>query len=45
MIKISARYVGSKKAAIFAERNTTEGEVLYRLKSQYVVSEKVIADW
>ncbi|MGH9974655.1 MAG: PPOX class F420-dependent oxidoreductase [Nitrososphaeraceae archaeon] len=45
MRKISARYVGSEKADRYANRNTTEGAVLYRLKSQHVVSEKVIADW
>jgi len=45
MRKISARYVGSEKADRYAKRNTTEGAVLYRLKSQHVVSEKVIADW
>jgi PPOX class probable F420-dependent enzyme len=45
MTKISARYVGSEKADRYAKRNTTEGAILYRLKSQHVVSEKVIADW
>ena len=45
MRKISARYVGSEKADRYAKRNTTEGAVLYRLKFQHVVSEKVIADW
>jgi PPOX class probable F420-dependent enzyme len=45
MRKISERYVGSEKADRYAKRNTTEGAVLYRLKLQHVVSEKVIADW
>lgn len=45
MRKISARYVGSEKADRYAKRNTTKGAVLYRLKPQHVVSEKVIADW
>jgi PPOX class probable F420-dependent enzyme len=45
MRKISARYVGSEKADRYAKRNTTEGAVLYRLKFQHIVSEKVIADW
>lgn len=45
MRKISARYVGSEKADTYAKRNTTKGAVLYRLKPQHVVSEKVIADW
>jgi hypothetical protein len=45
MRKISARYVGLEKADRYAKRNTTEGAVLYRLKSQHLVSEKVIADW
>jgi hypothetical protein len=45
MRKISARYVGSEKADTYAKRNTTKGAVLYRLKLQHVVSEKVIADW
>lgn len=45
MRKISTRYVGSEKADRYAKRNTTAGAVLYRLKSQHVVSEKVIADW
>ena len=45
MRKISERYVGSEKADRYAKRNTTEGAVLYRLKPQHIVSEKVIADW
>jgi hypothetical protein len=45
MRKISSRYVGEKKAERYAERNTTEGAILYRLKPQHIVSEKVIADW
>ena len=45
MRRISARYVGSEKAERYARRNTTEGAILYRLKPQHIVSEKVIADW
>ena len=45
MRKISARYVGSEKADRYAKRNTTEGAIFHRLKSQHIVSEKVIADW
>ncbi len=44
MRKIPTRYVGSEKADRYTKRNTTAGAVLYRLKSQHVVSEKVIAD-
>lgn len=44
MRKVSERYVGPGKAERYAKRNTTEGAVLYRLKYQHVVSEKVIAD-
>lgn len=45
MRRISSRYVGSRKADRYAKRNTTEGAILYCLKPQHIVSEKVIADW
>jgi PPOX class probable F420-dependent enzyme len=45
MRKISARYVGSEKADMYAKRNTTDGAVLYKMKPRRVVSEKIIADW
>ncbi len=45
MKEISARYVGFEKADRYARRNSVEGAVLYRVKPQKIVSEKVIADW
>lgn len=45
MRKISARYVGSEKADMYAKRNTTDGAGRYKMKPRRVVSEKIIADW
>jgi PPOX class probable F420-dependent enzyme len=45
MKEISARYVGLEKADRYARRNSVEGAVLYRVRPQKIVSEKVIADW
>jgi hypothetical protein len=40
----SARYVGLKKADRYPRRNSVEGAVLYHVRPQKIVSEKVIAD-
>ena len=43
--KIAGRYMGRKNAESYGRRNSTEGEVLVRVKPTRIVAEKDIAGW
>jgi PPOX class probable F420-dependent enzyme len=43
--KIAERYMGKKKAESYGKRNSTEGEMLVRIKPKRIVAEKDIAGW
>lgn len=42
--EISARYVGQKKADVYAKRNSSEGAVLFRIIPKKIIAEKNIAN-
>jgi PPOX class probable F420-dependent enzyme len=43
--KIARRYVGKNDAEKYGRRNSTEGEVLVRIKAKRIIAEKDIAGW
>jgi PPOX class probable F420-dependent enzyme len=43
--KIAQRYMGKEKAELYGRRNSTEGEVLVRIKPTKIIAEKDIAGW
>ena len=43
--KIAQRYMGKDNAEAFGRRNSTQGEVLVRIKPTRIIAEKYIADW
>jgi PPOX class probable F420-dependent enzyme len=43
--KIARRYVGKENAELYGRRNSTEGEVLIRIKPIRIIAEKDIAAW
>ena len=43
--KIARRYVGKNNAEKYGRRNSTEGEVLVRIKAKRIIAEKDIAGW
>ena len=43
--KIARRYVGKENAEAYGKRNSTEGEVLVRVKPTKILAEKNIAAW
>src|SRR4051812_28433319 len=43
--KIAERYMGKKNAESYGKRNSTEGEMLVRIKPRRTVAEKDIAGW
>jgi PPOX class probable F420-dependent enzyme len=43
--KIAERYMGKKNAESYGKRNSTEGEMLVRIKPKRIVAEKDIAGW
>ena len=43
--KIAQRYVGKENAELYGRRNSTEGEVLVRIKPTKIIAEKDIAGW
>jgi PPOX class probable F420-dependent enzyme len=43
--KIAQRYMGKEKAELYGRRNSTEGEVLVRIKPTRIIAEKDIAGW
>jgi PPOX class probable F420-dependent enzyme len=43
--KIAQRYVGKENAELYGRRNSTEGEVLVRIKPRRIIAEKDIAGW
>jgi PPOX class probable F420-dependent enzyme len=43
--KIARRYMGKEDAENYGRRNSTEGEVLVRIKAKRIIAEKDIADW
>ena len=43
--KIARRYMGKENAELFGRRNSTEGEVLVRIKPTKIIAEKNIAGW
>jgi hypothetical protein len=43
--KISQRYMGKDNAEAFGRRNSTEGEVVVRVKPTRIIAEKNIAGW
>lgn len=43
--KIARRYVGKENAELYGRRNSTEGEVLVRIKPIRIIAEKDIAGW
>ena len=43
--KIAEPYVGKDNAESYGNRNSTEGELLVRIKSLNIVAEKNIAVW
>lgn len=44
-IKIARRYMGKENAKAYGKRNSTEGEVLVRIKPTKILAEKNIAAW
>jgi PPOX class probable F420-dependent enzyme len=43
--KIAQRYMGKDNAEAFGRRNSTQGEVLVRIKPTRIIAEKDIAGW
>lgn len=43
--KIAQRYMGKEVAELYGKRNSTEGEVLVRIKPTRIIAEKDIAGW
>jgi|SRR6266511_1840598 len=43
--KIAQRYIGKDNAEDYGRRNSTEGEVLVRIKPTRIIAEKDIAGW
>lgn len=43
--KIAQRYMGEDDAENYGRRNSTEGEVLVRIKAKRMIAEKDIAGW
>ena len=43
--KIAERYMGKENAELYGKRNSTEGEVLVRIKPTRIIAEKGIAGW
>jgi PPOX class probable F420-dependent enzyme len=43
--RIARRYVGKDNAEKYGRRNSTEGEVLVRIKAKRIIAEKDIAGW
>lgn len=43
--KIARRYMGKENAELYGKRNSTEGEVLVRIKPTRIIAEKEIARW
>ena len=43
--KIAQRYMGKENAQLYGRRNSTEGEVLVRIKPTRIIAEKDIAGW
>jgi hypothetical protein len=43
--KIAQRYMGKDNAEAFGRRNSTQGEVLVRVKPTRIIAEKYIVDW
>jgi PPOX class probable F420-dependent enzyme len=43
--KIARRYMGKENAELYGRRNSTEGEVLIRIKPIRIIAEKDIAGW
>ena len=43
--KIAQRYMGKENAELYGKRNSTEGEVLVRIKPIKTIAEKEIAGW
>jgi PPOX class probable F420-dependent enzyme len=43
--KIARRYMGKEDAENYGRRNSTEGEVLVRIKAKRIIAEKDIAGW
>ncbi len=43
--KIARRYMGKENAKLYGRRNSTEGEVLVRIKPTRIIAEKDIAGW
>jgi hypothetical protein len=43
--KIAQRYMGEENAKDYGRRNSTEGEVLVRIKPNKIIAEKDIAGW
>jgi PPOX class probable F420-dependent enzyme len=43
--KIAQRYMGKENAELYGRRNSTEGEVLVRIKPTQIIAEKDIAGW
>lgn len=42
---IAARYMGNDKAEIYAKRNSTQGELLLKIKPIGIIGQKDIAGW
>jgi general stress protein 26 len=42
---IAARYMGNDKAEVYGKRNSTEGELLLKIKPTRVIGQKDIAGW
>lgn len=43
--KIAQRYMGKENAELYGRRNSTESEVLVRIKPTSIIAEKDIAGW
>jgi PPOX class probable F420-dependent enzyme len=43
--KIAQRYMGKENAELYGRRNSTEGEVLVRIRPTRIIGEKDIAGW
>lgn len=43
--KIAQRYMGKENAELYGRRNSTEGEVLVRIKPTSIIAEKDIVGW
>lgn len=43
--RIAQRYMGREKAELYGRRNSTEGEVLVRMKPTRIIAQKDIAGW